>query len=174
MPRQRQHAGVLAGAVVVNGGAGLAVPDQCEARLLVEGPVRAACIEVFRTTTLREHRARHANVTGLAIVRGAAERDLLRREAETVCGAALYEGQALEGLDGGTRMMAAAMPPSAATTWPAAFTRQRRRGGGFRRCLRGDLGDDGIGHERSLCGDAARYQMRARSCASRNRPSAQL
>ena len=143
----------------MDGAAGLAMADQAEARILMEGPVGAAFIEVLGIAGLGQHGARHAQVIRLAIMGGAAQGDLFRREAETVRRATLDYRQALEGLDGGARIDRGG---DGALGRDHVARRIDHRIGAAVAALddaaAGDFGDHGIGHARSLCGAAARYQ----------------
>ena len=160
----------------MNRAAGLAVMDQRVMGLLLDGPMRAAFIELLAIARLGQHGAGDAHMLGLAVVRGTGQCDLLRGEAEAVGGAALDHREALEGLDRRAR-------------------KHRRRDAAFGGhdvvlCIHHgkgaampalddaaahDFGDDGVDHGRdSLCGEAARYQAKARSCSTRRMPMAQL
>ena len=100
---------------------------------------------------------------GLAIVRGAAQRDLLVGEAEVVGSPALDHRQALEGLDGGTRIDRR----RDAALGCHHVTRTVDHGIGaavaaLDDVATGDFGDHGIDHARFsssvvLCGEAATY-----------------
>src|SRR5439155_5385238 len=66
-------------------------------------PMGTAFIVFFPVPGLRQHRISDADVVGLAIVRGASERNLLVIEAKAIGGAALDDRQTLKRLDRRTR-----------------------------------------------------------------------
>jgi hypothetical protein len=172
---QRQHAGMLARAVVVDIHRSSALADQGQARGLMIRPMGAALVKRLRIAGLGKDGAGNPQVIGLAIVRGTAERQLLLREAETVCRTAFDHGQALEGLDGGAgidcrrdgalgrhdmaRRIDHSEGPAMAALDDAAA---------------GDFGDHGIGNQASMglpCAARRRDTREERAtCAMRKNP----
>ena len=100
---QADEAGMLARAVVVQGGGGKAVPRKLPRRLVVRRPMRAAFQAAGVAPRLGQHARRRLRMQGLAAVRRAGQRDFGRREAEAVRGATLEQRQGLERLHGRAR-----------------------------------------------------------------------
>ena len=98
---RRQHAGMLAGAVVVDGVRRLAGADQGVGRHLVIGEVRAAFQVGGGAADPVEPGGDQRGVAGLAVVGGAGERQFLVGDAEGVGGAGFDQRDRLERLDRG-------------------------------------------------------------------------
>eukprot|EP01136_Pigoraptor_vietnamica_P034857 Opistho-1_new@99314 len=100
---EADKAGVLAGAVVVQG-AGLLPPRQHAAQHgLATRPLRAAFQGLHIQAQLGQQAGRGGHVFGLAAVRGAGNGQLGIREVEAFGGPALHQGQGLQYLDGRAR-----------------------------------------------------------------------
>ena len=105
MNGHREHARVLARAIVVDGGGALArraSAHETPARRSANAPTQASCDSSSPALASNERTASICSV--LAAMRGASDGELLVAEAKGVGGAALNQRQRLHGLDRGARI----------------------------------------------------------------------
>jgi hypothetical protein len=145
---ERQHAGVFAGAVVVNLLAVMTFAHQGVVSILLDRPMGATLIQRLVVARLAQHRTRNPNMLRFAIVRGTGERDFLVDEPEAVGRTTLDHRNALKRLDGRTRIdgggnaalgghhMAALVDDAPGTAMAA-----------FDNAAAGNFGDDGVHHD---------------------------
>ena len=98
-----EHAGMLAGAIIVDGLGAAARARQLPRRPLADRPMRPASELTLVEPSLGEQRAHRGDVNRVAAMRGAGDGELGLTETERVGGAALDQRNGLQGLDGGAR-----------------------------------------------------------------------
>ena len=120
MAGERQHAGVLAGAVVVHRLGRPAGGEQAFGRRRMQRRMRAAGQRVRGDADPAEPAAHAGHVHRLAAVRGAGQRELGLGQPEAARGPALQQGQRLQRLDRRARKHRSQAAPAACCRRPPA------------------------------------------------------